>query len=360
MELENFPGLPPFPGNMLVMDLDRLSLAKLLDHDDEECRRFYLACEKIGFFYLDMRSQKDGQSILSYADKLFRVSEQLFSLKVEEKGKYDFSEKNSFFGYKPLGSYVIDSRGNTDREEFYDVSRDDLLGHAHALPQPEVVNEELEVFKSFASSTHSVIVTPLLDLLNEHLQLPPSTLANLHRIDRPSGDMVRLTRCPPQPVEDKAARLGEHTDFGSITVLFNRLGGLQVLVPGTDAQWKWIKPIPGHCIVNLGDTLVKFTNGLLRSNIHRVVASPGEQAECIRYSLGYFSRPDHNAVLKRLDSPAIPALPAGIVEEDFTTRDWLVRRALSRRVNLRNGVSSSALDYAKHSGTEKISRRVKA
>ena len=36
--------------------------------------------------------------------------------------------------------------------------------------------------------------------------------------------------------------------------------------------------LAGHAIVNLGDAMVNFTNGLLRSNIHRVVSPPGEQA----------------------------------------------------------------------------------
>ncbi len=68
--------------------------------------------------------------------------------------------------------------------------------------------------------------------------------------------------------------------------LHNRLGGLQVLLPGTD-EWKYVKvriqftsprhvglpfqPIPGHAICNIGDAMAIFSAGILRSNLHRVV-----------------------------------------------------------------------------------------
>jgi isopenicillin N synthase-like dioxygenase len=114
----------------------------------------------------------------------------------------------------------------------------------------------------------------------------------MHRIDGRSGDQIRFVKAPPQPKDDRRTALGEHTDFGSVTVLFNRLGGLQVLPPGRDAQWCYVKPLDGHAIINLGDAMVKFTNGLLRSNIHRVSAPPGEQADYNRFSLVYFNRPE--------------------------------------------------------------------
>ena len=69
--------------------------------------------------------------------------------------------------------------------------------------------------------------------------------------------------------------------------LHNRLGGLQVLPPGSD-KWLYVKvsgalphiahtltslaqPLPGHGICNVGDALALFSGGILRSNLHRVV-----------------------------------------------------------------------------------------
>ena len=125
--------------------------------------------------------------------------------------------------------------------------------------------------------------------------------------------------------------MGAHTDFGTLTILFNRLGGLQVLPPEED-EWLYVQPIPGHAIVNLGDALTKFSHRLLRSNIHRVVAPPGKQAELTRYSLVYFSRPQDDVLLKTLESSVIPPLMDGEVEEEVDSKTWVLRRAFGNRV----------------------------
>lgn len=224
---------------------------------------------------------------------------------------------------------------------------------SNPLPAPDVVYRERHTLKSFIENAHS-IVTMVLSILNQHLQLPASTLTNLHRLDGVSGDQVRFIKAPPQPEDDRKTALGEHTDFGSVTVLFNRVGGLQVLPPGQGAEWCYVRPLPGHAIINLGDAMVKFTNGLLRSNIHRVVSPPGAQANSTRYSLVYFARPEDEVKLKRLDGSAfIPPLPDGVVEEDINSKDWVNRRALGGRVALHKEI-----DFDKFAGTEQQSRRL--
>ena len=199
-----------------------------------------------------------------------------------------------------------------------------------------------------------------------------------------SGDQVRFVKAPPpsQDADDddgrtEAQALGEHTDFGSVTVLFNRLGGLQVKMPaeegrgggeegegkGRVGEWVYVRPLEGHVVVNLGDAMVKFTNGLLRSNIHRVVSPPGEQRGETRYSVVYFCRPEDGVLLKRLEGGGrvgegggggvIPPLGEGEVEEEVCARDWIIRRALGRRVGVfREG------EWERGEGTERLSGRM--
>jgi len=156
-------------------------------------------------------------------------------------------------------------------------------------------------------------------------------------------------------MEDRQITLGEHTDFGSVTVLFNRLGGLQVLPPGKGAEWCYVKPLPGHAIINLGDAMAKFTNGLLRSNIHRVVSPPGKQGDYTRYSLVYFSRPENEVMMKRLEgSDKIPELAEGEKDEDICAKDWIIRRALGHRHAINK---EKAMDFESFQGTERLSRR---
>jgi hypothetical protein len=119
---QEFRGLPPFPTDVPTAPLLRLSLASLLARDSDEVARFNRACEELGFFYLDLTGCEQGKTLLAQADSMFGIGEELFKLPVEEKKKYDFSMQKSYFGYKGMGTNVIDRKGNLDRNEFYNVS----------------------------------------------------------------------------------------------------------------------------------------------------------------------------------------------------------------------------------------------
>ena len=83
--------------------------------------------------------------------------------------------------------------------------------------------------------------------------------------------------------------------------------------------------------------MVKFTAGILRSNIHRVVNPPGEQADSTRLSVVYFSRPEDQVVMKALEgSEMIESKRSQQVEfageEYVTAKEWIIRRAMGKRV----------------------------
>jgi isopenicillin N synthase-like dioxygenase len=103
----------------------------------------------------------------------------------------------------------------------------------------------------------------------------------------------------------------------------------------TEDGWAYVRPLPGHCIINLGDAMVKFTAGILRSNIHRVVAPPGKQGDVTRYSLVYFSRPEDEVLLRSLkEESELIGKAVGDADEGevVTSKEWILRRALGKRV----------------------------
>lgn len=107
----------------------------------------------------------------------------------------------------------------------------------------------------------------------------------------------------PQPEANRGTSLLAHTDLGSVTLVWNVLGGLQILPPGStdyETGWQFVKPLSGCAMVNMGDAMVKFSDGIVRSNLHRVAYALGEQAMCDRYSLIYFSRPEDDVVIEPL------------------------------------------------------------
>ncbi|TQS33960.1 hypothetical protein Golomagni_05679 [Golovinomyces magnicellulatus] len=120
-----------------------------------------------------------------------------------------------------------------------------------------------------------------------------------------------------------------HTDFGTITLLANIIGGLQILPPGASAldesAWRWVRPQPGCLIVNLGDATVQWSGGLLRSNVHRIKYPPGDQRFVDRYSLATLFRPERNVSMK----PKLNA-GAGIVEDtDLSAWEWEVKKTMA-------------------------------
>ncbi|KAI2470390.1 hypothetical protein F4781DRAFT_390787 [Annulohypoxylon bovei var. microspora] len=83
-------------------------------------------------------------------------------------------------------------------------------------------------------------------------------------------------------------RAGAHSDYGSITLLFqDARGGLQVRSPTgvfVDAT-----PIEDTCVVNAGDLLARWSNDNIKSTIHRVVEPPSGDGDAYpaRYSIAY-------------------------------------------------------------------------
>jgi isopenicillin N synthase-like dioxygenase len=207
------------------------------------------------------------------------------------------------------------------------MRKDDLIGNCKPLPCPELIREHWQLLADYARNCRAAIDIMLIHL-EKGLELPAGTLTNLHRIEHMSGDHIRFNKTAPGLINPAQARQGEHTDFGSITILMNWLGGLQIRHPTTN-EWIFVRPVPGCAVVNLGDALVKFTAGILRSNVHRVVPPLPPQNLLDRHSLVFFSRPEDTVILRRLKGGLIDKQPAAETEEpEMTSEEWIWRRSL--------------------------------
>jgi len=132
-------------------------------------------------------------------------------------------------------------------------------------------------------------------------------LAESYFADRYTGDpfiIFRIFNYPPGPADRWG--VGEHTDYGLLTILRqDGNGGLQVR-PRSGSGWNsgWIDatPIPGSFVCNIGDMLDRLTGGHYRSTPHRVLASTRRE----RLSWPFFFEPNLDAeiVPMRRDGPA--------------------------------------------------------
>ncbi|KAF9033917.1 Clavaminate synthase-like protein [Hymenopellis radicata] len=329
------PGLtsfPPFPDDvpthpLLVVDYQLVRLG-----DEHEIEKLWKAATELGFWYLKNHGVDDEVS------EMFEMGRETIALPLEEKLKFEQGDDGTSFGYKAAGSNTIDQAGTRDITEFLNISKDDAL--AWPIPvhrtYPSTVNERMESTVEPFIQKSLAINHLLIDVLNDKLGLPKGTLASLHKPGEHSGCASRCIRAPPHTELERKTFLPAHTDFGSLSFLHNRLGGLQVLPPGAE-RWYYIKPLSGHAICNIGDALNIFSGGILRSNIHRVVPPPGEQAGHERWSLVFFTRPNDVVELRALTdksqmiADAVTRAPVGKYEPGVTAKDWLIRRVKTRR-----------------------------
>jgi isopenicillin N synthase-like dioxygenase len=112
--------------------------------------------------------------------------------------------------------------------------------------------------------------------------------------------LLRLFRYPPAGPDDPTKGVGEHTDYGFLTLLWqDDSGGLEVR---TDDGWIEIPPDPTTFVCNLGDMLDRLTGGRYRSTAHRVHPPTGGD----RISVPFFFDPDWDAVVDALPLPGDP------------------------------------------------------
>lgn len=94
-------------------------------------------------------------------------------------------------------------------------------------------------------------------------------------------------------------RAGEHTDYGSLTIVApsDAPGRLQVLT--RDGGWVEVDPPPGHFVVNIGDLMAQWTNDRWVSTLHRVgLPADDAGARARRLSLVFFHQPNDDALVE--------------------------------------------------------------
>lgn len=94
-----FDKLPPFPNDVLMVDLPHLSFSKLLSRDNGESKKLFEACRTHGFFLLDLQDTPDGETLLREAEKMFELNRAIHDLEMVEKMKFAFQPAKSLFGF---------------------------------------------------------------------------------------------------------------------------------------------------------------------------------------------------------------------------------------------------------------------
>ncbi|MDX2377665.1 isopenicillin N synthase family oxygenase [Microbacterium sp. LRZ72] len=127
--------------------------------------------------------------------------------------------------------------------------------------------------------------------------------------------------------------MGEHTDYGVVTVLWaDQVKGLQIL--GNDGAWYDVNPDDGALLVNLGDVTARLTNDHWMSTLHRVKPPVVNGTIERRRSVAYFHSFDWDAVVEPL--PECVGEGESPLYEPITVHDHLHAKLQGSRAGVAN------------------------
>lgn len=285
---------PSAPKTIPVVDFAG-SFSPRLEERKKVAWEIHKACRETGFFYVG--GHRVPQQLI---DAQFECARRFFALPMEQKLRLHMKKSLSTAGYEPIGGQILDSQDASSekappdlKESFYIAME---LPDDHPWAQKKIRSfghnqwpSGLPGFKE-QMLTYQAAVRALgnrvLSVLALSLELPEDFFVQFY--DWP-GTTLRLLRYPPHPAAALANQIGAgaHTDWGGITLLAqDSLGGLEVR--NVADEWIRASPVPGTFVVNLGDLMQRWTNGVYRSNMHRVRNNSSSED---RYSIPFFYSP---------------------------------------------------------------------
>lgn len=259
------------------------------------------ACQETGFLYI--RNHGVSETLIKQA---FNQSRQFFALPIGIKqqlawtGEADYLSKIGYIGIEQEG---LDQTKPGDLKEALSLSKEGL--------ETTDLSILLTGFPETMSAFHHACVDAanwILRAIAIALELPELFFVEKHTLE---SQGLFLFHYPPLEQEPKPGQLraGEHTDFGTLSLVFqDDVGGLEVLTKS--GQWMSIPPISGTIVVNIADLLQRWTNDLFTSSKHRVVNPLGLARQKARDSIVFFCDPSSEIEISCLETCQTPAHPS--------------------------------------------------
>lgn len=314
------------------MNQTQLEIIDLADTSIENAKKIVHASSTQGFLMFEGHGFSQSE-----VELLFKFSHDYFSLSLAEKNECSIVSDNT--GYTGLGVENLEEddldRGYGDPKEGFNFANFDLRTGMPNQKIPKYWEDKMDVI--------SKTVLKLRDALKKSLRLlavgleiegidgvDPEWFVERHHDDKFSGSTFRFLKYPSpvkpgEQIEDsEKERLlsmnvaGAHTDYGTVTLLFQKEeeSGLQ-LYSQASKKWEAVPFVPtsskyqakgeaAPLIVNIADQLCYWTNGHLKSTIHRV-RFPKELLEKgkDRYSIVFFAHPGDDTLLEPVPSKIV-------------------------------------------------------
>nr|XP_009859263.2 2-oxoglutarate-dependent dioxygenase htyE-like [Ciona intestinalis] len=225
----------------------------------------------------------------------------VFCSPTDKKNIYKRNPETTF-GYIALSTEKANLALPTDYKEVFNIPGSGVDPSVGAKWPHELSPNFASYSKSFMEKCKSLSLR-ILEVIAVGLQLKDRhALTNAHQFLNQKNSMGTLRYAYYPPIKDdvkpEQRRVSEHSDWGSITLLFvDSSGGLQIETEGT---YKDVPVIEDTILINIGDALEFWTNGKLKSTKHRVNIPDDEvKRNSSRRSIVYFAFPDNDVVINQ-------------------------------------------------------------
>jgi isopenicillin N synthase-like dioxygenase len=270
--------------------------------------RIQAACRRHGFFYVI------GHGVsAALIDELTEAAAEFFALPLDDKQAIAMERGGrAWRGYFPVGGELTSGQPDLKEGLYFgaELPADDprvragLPLHGRNLfPRqvPRLRELVLDYIEALTGLGQSVLAGIALSL-----GLPARYFADGYTAD--PTVLFRIFSYPPSPPGSSGWGVGEHSDYGLLTLLAqDDRGGLQISTPD---GWIDAPPVPGTFVCNIGDMLDRLTGGWYRSTPHRVRNASGRT----RLSLPFFLDPGF--------ADEVPPLPGRAAAGDDGLRRW--------------------------------------
>ncbi len=204
-----------------------------------------------------------------------------FRLPAEEKARIDMARTGANRGWGAPGSEQVDAAANPDYKQFFDSGfdlpfDDPRAGLAVYAPNrwPQAPEGFREIIRQYYSDACEVAMGVLRGLA-QAIDAPRDYFDG--DFDVPMA-LLRGNYYPERPAwaTEKDFGIATHTDYGCLTLLAtDGSPGLEVRKRG--GGWLPVSAAPGAFIINFGEMMETWSNGVVRATPHRVVGGDHER-----------------------------------------------------------------------------------
>ncbi len=255
-------------------------------------RQVHQAATNVGFFYV--ANHRVPQAVI---DAAHEASVRFFALPHEEKLRVKIDDRHR--GFIAIGEAKMYDNAKVDLKESFawglELPADDPdVAAGKSLMGPNNWPDFMPELRTALYHYYEAVLACGNDLLRAFaVGLGLHQTFFLEKYERPlaRGSIIYY---PTQPPDLGRSQFGvaPHTDYGCITIVWqDASGGLQVR--NREGEWIAAPPIEGTFVINIGDLMARWTNGLFASTPHRVVNRSGRA----RHSMAVFFDPSFDAVV---------------------------------------------------------------